>query len=42
MRSRRELVATLFFEAYEPRVQDNGQRVRVEKPIRGGPLRGSP
>jgi DNA-binding CsgD family transcriptional regulator len=42
VRSRRELVATLFFEAYEPRVQDNGQRVRVEKPIRGGPLRGSP
>ena len=42
VRSRRELVATLFFEAYEPRVQDNGHRVRVERPIRGGPLRGVP
>ena len=42
VRSRRELVATLFFEAYEPRVENNGQRVRVNRPIRGGPLRGVP
>jgi DNA-binding CsgD family transcriptional regulator len=39
VRSRRELVGALFFENFEPRVQDNGQRVSVEKPIRGGPLR---
>ena len=39
VRSRRELVGTVFFENFDPRVQDNGQRVRVEKPIRGGPLR---
>ncbi|MEX2553963.1 MAG: helix-turn-helix transcriptional regulator [Actinomycetota bacterium] len=37
--SRRELVGTVFFENFDPRVQDNGQRVHVEKPIRGGPLR---
>ena len=39
VRSRRELVGALFFENFEPRVQPNGQRVSVEKPIRGGPLR---
>lgn len=39
VRSRRELVGALFFENFEPRVQDNGQRVSVEKPIRGGSLR---
>ena len=38
VRSRRELVASLFFEHYEPRVEDNGARVLEEKPIRGGPL----
>jgi DNA-binding CsgD family transcriptional regulator len=36
--SRRELVASLFREAYDARVQDNGERVRVQRPIRGGPL----
>jgi DNA-binding CsgD family transcriptional regulator len=39
VRSRRELVGALFFENFDPRVQDNGQRVSLEKPIRGGPLR---
>ena len=40
VRSRPALVAALFFENFDPRVQDNGQRVRVGKPIRGGPLPG--
>lgn len=40
--SRRELVGTVFFDSFDPRVRDNGQRVRVEKPIRGGPLRVAP
>lgn len=39
VRSRRALVAALFYESFHPRVQDNGERVRVRKPIRGGPLR---
>lgn len=39
VRSRRELAGALFFENFDSRVQDNGQRVSVEKPIRGGPLR---
>jgi DNA-binding CsgD family transcriptional regulator len=38
VRSRRELVGALFFENFEPRVEDNGQRVDIKKPIRGGPL----
>ena len=38
VRSRRELVAALFFANFDPRVRDNGQRVSVKKPIRGGPL----
>lgn len=40
--SRRELVGTVFFDNFDPRVQDNAQRVRVEKPIRGGPFRAVP
>ena len=39
VRSRRALVAALFFESFEPRVRDNDERVSVDKPIRGGPLR---
>jgi DNA-binding CsgD family transcriptional regulator len=39
VRSRRELVRALFFENFDPRVQDNGQRVSAGKAIRGGPLR---
>jgi DNA-binding CsgD family transcriptional regulator len=40
--SRRELVGTVFFDNFEPRVQDNAQRVRVKKSIRGGPFRAVP
>ena len=39
VRSRRELVGVLFFENFDPRVQDNGRRVNTAQPIRGGPLR---
>ncbi len=42
VRSRRALVGALFYESFDPRVQDNGQRVSVRKPIRGGPLRRVP
>ncbi len=42
VRSRRALVGALFYESFDPRVRDNGQRVSVRKPIRGGPLRGVP
>ncbi len=37
--SRRELVGTLFYDSFDPRVADNRQRERAGKPIRGGPLR---
>ncbi|HZA40742.1 MAG TPA: helix-turn-helix transcriptional regulator [Actinomycetota bacterium] len=40
--TRRELVGKVFFDSFDPRVTDNVQRVRVEKPIRGGPLREVP
>ena len=38
VRNRRELVGALFFESFSPRVHDNADRVRTNKPIRGGPL----
>lgn len=41
VRSRRELVGALFFENFDPRVQDNGERIGAQRPIRGGPLRRS-
>jgi DNA-binding CsgD family transcriptional regulator len=37
VRSRRDLVGTVFFAHYEPRLRDNELRVAVEKPVRGGP-----
>jgi DNA-binding CsgD family transcriptional regulator len=40
--SRRELVATLFYDNFDPRVADNTRRAPLGKPIRGGPLRDQP
>jgi DNA-binding CsgD family transcriptional regulator len=37
VRSRRELVGTIFFAHYEPRVRDNERRVADGRPLRGGP-----
>ncbi len=38
VRSRRDLVGTIFFSHYEPRFRDNEQRVQTGAPMRGGPL----
>ena len=37
VRSRRDLVGTVFFSHYEPRVRDNERRVEQGAPVRGGP-----
>ena len=38
VRTRRDLVGTIFFTHYEPRFRDNEHRVRTGAPILGGPL----
>jgi DNA-binding CsgD family transcriptional regulator len=42
VRSRRELAGRIFARHYEPRVEDNTQRVELDKPIRGGPFPNRP
>ena len=36
--SRRELTGKVFAGHYEPRVEDNTERLRLDRPIRGGPF----
>jgi DNA-binding CsgD family transcriptional regulator len=38
VRSRRELVGTVFFAHYEPRLRDNERRVTDGAPVRGNPM----
>jgi DNA-binding CsgD family transcriptional regulator len=38
VRSRRDLVGTVFMTHYEPRVRDNEARAADGRPLRGGPV----
>jgi DNA-binding CsgD family transcriptional regulator len=38
VRSRRELVSRMFTRHYQPRVEDNDDRIRQDRPVRGGPV----
>ncbi|MBT2516790.1 hypothetical protein J7E29_05050 [Streptomyces sp. ISL-90] len=42
VRSRRELVSSVFLAHYEPRVRDNERRTVSGLPMRGGPVTGTP
>jgi len=39
VRSRRDLVATIFFHNYEPGVRNNERWATDGRPLRGGPIR---
>jgi DNA-binding CsgD family transcriptional regulator len=41
VRTRRDLVGTVFFAHYEPRVRDNEERAKRDQPIRGQPREAS-
>jgi DNA-binding CsgD family transcriptional regulator len=42
VRSRRELVGSIFFAYYEPRLRDNERRALEGRPLRGGPMTDAP
>ncbi|WP_277210836.1 helix-turn-helix transcriptional regulator [Isoptericola croceus] len=41
VRSRRELVSSVFLAHYEPRLRDNERRTGEQRPMRGGPMPGT-